>query len=87
MFDPFLWGAEAMASLTAALLFLRFWRLTRDRLFTFFSLAFCSLALNWIVLAVDNAPAEEHHYVYLLRLAAFMLIIIGIIDKNRRARR
>lgn len=87
MLHVFLWGAEAMASLTAALLFLRFWRLTRDRLFAFFSLAFCALALNWIVLAVQNAPAEGHQYVYLLRLAAFVLIIVGIVDKNRSGRR
>jgi len=87
MLHQFLWGAEAMASLTAALLFLRFWRLTRDRLFAFFSLAFCALTLNWVVLAILNAPAEGHHYIYLLRLVAFVLIISGIVDKNRRARR
>jgi hypothetical protein len=87
MFHMFLWGALTMAGLTAALLFLKFWRLTRDRLFLFFALAFCALALNWCTLAMLNAQGEGHQYVYLIRLVGFVLIIIGIVDKNRRVRR
>jgi len=82
----FLWGALAMACLTAALLFLRFWRLTRDRLFVYFSVGFCVFALNWIALAVLNSAIESHHYIFLLRLVAFLLIIAGIVDKNRGRR-
>jgi hypothetical protein len=45
------------------------------------------LALNWIVLGVANPDRETVFYVYLLRLAAFVLIIVGIVDRNRRAGR
>jgi hypothetical protein len=84
--NQFLWGALAMAALTCALYFLRFWRETRDRLFAFFALAFAMLGLNWVGLMVVDAP-EERHKVLLLRLLAFLLIIGAIIDRNRRALR
>ena len=82
----FLWGALAMSSVIAALFFLRFWRESRDRLFVFFFLAFSMLASNWIGLAVMQSAAESRHKVLLLRLFAFVLIILGVIDKNRRTR-
>ena len=84
--NQFLWGALAMATLTCALFFLRFWKDTRDQLFAFFSLAFIMLSLNWVGLMVVDAP-EVRHQVRLLRLLAFLLIIGAIIDKNRRAPR
>jgi hypothetical protein len=74
-----------MQTAMAALFFLRYWRLGRDRLFLFFSLAFCAMTLNWIGLSTVEPARELIHYVYFLRLLAFVLIIIGIIDKNRRA--
>jgi hypothetical protein len=82
----FLWGTLASACLVACLLFMRYWSLTCDRLFLFFALAFLALTTNWVALAVTNPPLETGHYVYLLRLVAFSLIIIGIVDKNRRDR-
>jgi hypothetical protein len=88
MTDPavrfFLWGALAMASATAALFFLRHWASSRDRLFAFFASAFAVLALNWISLAFIDPGVESRHVLYLLRLAAFVLIIVAIVDKNRR---
>jgi Family of unknown function (DUF5985) len=83
----FLWGALSMASATVALLFLRSWRTTRDRLFVYFSTAFAVLALNWIGLAIVDPSLETRHILYILRLVAFVLIIIGVIDKNRRGGR
>jgi hypothetical protein len=80
----FLWGALSMACATAGLFFLRYWRATRDRLFIFFALAFGALALNWVVLAFAHPEPEASHQVYFIRLAAFVLIIAGILDKNRR---
>jgi len=82
----FLFGFLTMAALTAALIFLRFWRLTTDRLFVFFAAAFLGLALNWIALAMTDPMSEDRYYVFLLRLAAFVFILVGIIDKNRRAK-
>jgi phosphoglycerol transferase MdoB-like AlkP superfamily enzyme len=79
----FLWGACAMASTVIALFFWKFYRRTRDRLLVMFALAFVALAVHWVGLAVVQ-PAEDHrHWFYILRLAAFLLIIAGIVEKNR----
>ena len=85
----FMWGVLAMASGVAALFFLRFWRATRERLFAFFSLAFVGMAAAWMGLAIINHPADEaqQEYAYIVRLVAFVILIIGIIDKNRRSGR
>jgi hypothetical protein len=85
--NEFLWGALAMASWTAGLFFLRFWRLTHDRLFVFFALSFWALAANWFALGVLELETEQSHHVYWLRLLSFVLIIAGIVDKNRRTAR
>lgn len=82
-----LWGALAMSSWVAGLFFLRFWRESRDRLFLFLCLSFWMLTLNWAGLALIDGPPETRHWVYALRLAAFLLIIVGIVDKNRRGPR
>jgi hypothetical protein len=79
----FLWGALTMSSVIAALFFLRYWRLTRERLFAFFSVAFAVMALNWVELAIADPGMETRHHAYIIRLVAFVLIIIGIVDKNR----
>ncbi|MEP7247012.1 MAG: DUF5985 family protein [Gammaproteobacteria bacterium] len=81
----FLWGALSMGSATIALFFLRYWNTSRDRLFIFFAVAFAVMSLNWVGLAFIDPGEELRHTLYLLRLAAFVLIIIGIIDKNRRS--
>ena len=83
----FLWGALAMASITASLLFLRYGKVTRDRLFLFFAAAFAVLASNWIGLAIIAPDSEHRHLAYILRLVAFTLIILGVVDKNVRASR
>jgi hypothetical protein len=66
-----------------AMFFLRFWRKTRDRLFLFFAGAFVILMLERIIRAGMEVETEWAPYVYLVRLAAFILIIIAIVDKNR----
>jgi hypothetical protein len=85
----FMWGVLAMASLIAALFFLRFWRESRERLFAFFALAFALLGANWIGLAIINHPTDEvrQEYGYIVRLVAFVILLIGIFDKNRRSGR
>ena len=42
------------------------------------------MAINWLGLSIVDPALESQHYVYLFRLLAFVLIIIGIFDKNRR---
>jgi hypothetical protein len=79
----FLNGGTAMASIVAGILFLAYWRDSRDRLFVYFALAFWILALNWIFVALAAPAAEQRHWFYALRLLAFALITVGIFDKNR----
>ena len=76
-------GATAMGCVVVAVFFWRYYALTRDRLFVFFSLAFAVFAVNRVLLAASGAEADPA--LYLVRLAAFLLIIVGIIDKNRAA--
>jgi hypothetical protein len=82
--EEFLMGAIAMASFVAAVFFLRFWKDTGDRLFAIFSAAFMLLAITRIGLALSSSQLEGHTHWYWARLAAFVLILIAIIDKNRR---
>jgi Family of unknown function (DUF5985) len=76
-------GANVMGFLVASLFFFRFWRLTHERLFATFTLAFCVMALERVAFLVLGTNHEFTPYVYFLRLAAFALILVGIIDKNR----
>jgi hypothetical protein len=80
---PFILGATALASLVAALFFLRFWRDTRDRLFCFFAIAFGIDALHRVVLALTPVSQEQEPFVYVGRLVTYGLIIAAIVDKNR----
>lgn len=84
--NQFLLGGAALSAWVAGLFFLRFWRLTRDRLFAFFTIGFWVLGLNWLVLAFADPSSESHHRVYFIRLVAFGFIIAGIVDKNRPSR-
>ena len=81
----FLSGAVTFGFLVAGLFFLRFWKRTRDGLFVAFALAFWLLGLTQALLAFTDIPLEERSWLFLLRLAAFSLILISIWRKNRRA--
>jgi len=83
----FIWGLLTMETTVAAVFFLRNWRISGERLFLYFALAFTAMAVNWIGLSSVDPRRELVHYVYLFRLLAFVLIIVGIIDKNRRSAR
>jgi uncharacterized membrane protein len=76
-------GALAMATTVVGLIFLRLWHDSRDRFFLFFALSFLVQAFNRIALAVSADPQEGHPLHYLVRLAAYILIILAILDKNR----
>lgn len=82
----FYWGMLTMASLVASMFFWRYWKVSGDRLFAFFALAFAMLGVNWVALAVVDPAFEARHLIYLIRLAAFIIIIVGIVDKNRAPR-
>lgn len=77
-------GATAMAAAVAGVFFLRFWRDTRDRFFLFFALAFFIDAVNRAVLGLSIVSEETEPFFYLARLLSFMIILVAIVDKNRR---
>ena len=76
-------GAAAMASLLAALFFLKFWRQTRDGLFLLFAIAFGVDAAMRLLLGLSHITAEQEPFFYMARLATFGLIIVAIVQKNR----
>jgi hypothetical protein len=82
-------GALTMGFVIAGLFFLRFWRQTRDRLFALFALSFFVMALNRLMLSIlwVNSPngirGPWHDRMYWVRLIAFLLILLAILDKNR----
>jgi len=75
-------GMSAMGFVIAALFFLRFWRRTSDGLFATFAAAFLLLALNQILLGLPLVSGEDQSLLYLPRVAAFALLIVGIVMKN-----
>lgn len=84
MLLPFLSGTVVMGFSLAGLFFLRFWKKTHDELFLAFTLAFWLLGLGQALLTFSDVPVEERSWLYLIRLAAFMLILGAIWRKNRR---
>ena len=78
-------GAIAMAAFTIALIFIRFWRTTRDRLFLFFAVAFALIGLGRIVLGAVPHSDDQTPVIYLIQLLAFVVILFAVIDKNRRS--
>ena len=82
--DDLLVGGIGIASLVVGVFFLRFWKMTRDRFFLLFALAFWidgahRVAIN--VLLTPDTTSPEHD---LPRLLAYGLIIVAIVDKNRK---
>lgn len=80
----FLAGAVTAGFALSALFFLRFWRRTGDSLFLTFGAAFFLLGFGQALLTLANVPVEERSWIYLIRLAAFALILLAILRKNRR---
>ena len=77
-------GAILFGFAVAALLLLRFWRRTRDRLLLWFAIAFALLGVQrGVVLLMQNEELAAPSY--LLRLVAFGMIIWAVADKNRGA--
>ena len=77
-------GALTLGWLAIGVFFLKFWRRTGDGLFLAFAVAFALLATNQAVPVLFGVPSENQGYIYLLRLAAFLLIILAVLRKNLR---
>jgi hypothetical protein len=76
-------GAITLGFFLIGLFFLRFWKKIHDRFFLIFGIAFFVLAAERLILAFTDPTLEFRPFIYLVRLAAFILIIIAVIDKNR----
>ena len=76
-------GALVFAYAVAGAHFLQFWRRTGDRLFTYFAVAFWLFAVNQLAVSVPLVTRESGDWVYLLRIAGFVLILVAILNKNR----
>ncbi|TFW35358.1 DUF5985 family protein [Massilia horti] len=74
-------GAIMMGSLVIALFFLRFWRSTRDRFFLYFALSFFIQGAHRLYPALRD-EGEDSPLHYLIRLAAYGLILWAIWEKN-----
>jgi hypothetical protein len=81
--NQMLLGAIALASLLISLFFLRFWKVTGDRFFLFFACSFSIEGINRIILGLASST-ETEPYIYFVRFLSFVLILIAIIDKNRK---
>ncbi|MGF6272429.1 hypothetical protein ABIB38_000785 [Massilia sp. UYP11] len=75
-------GAIAMASITIALFFLRFWRASGDRFFLYFALSFAIEGLHRVYAALRDDGGEYSPLHYLIRLLAYGLILWAILEKN-----
>lgn len=85
MIKSFLSGAIVLAAWAISLFFFRFQRVTGDRLFGFFAAAFVLFGLERIGIEFMSGRFESH--VYLIRLLAFLLLLFGILDKNRKEKK
>ena len=82
--STFFGGMITGGHLIAGLFFLKFWKRSHDALFAAFAMAFWLLALNQFLLVAAGVSSEEQSWIYLLRLAAFVLIAVAIVHKNTR---
>ena len=87
MLYDFLGGAVSMGFAVAALMFLRFWRRTREGLFLAFAGSFLLLGVMQALLTLGGIPTEERSSLFLMRLAAFSLILAALWWQNRRGSR
>lgn len=84
MINSFIAGATTLGYFIAAAYFLKFQRRTRDRLFLLFATAFAMMGAQRIAMLFWSEPDERGQVLlYGLRLLAFVLILVAIIDKNR----
>jgi hypothetical protein len=83
-YADFFSGVIAMGFAVCAVFFLRYWTLNKDRLFLVFAIAFLLLAVNQALAAFLELALEERSWLYLLRLAAFGMIIFAIVRKNTK---
>lgn len=80
----FIYGAVMMGSFIAGIFFLKFWKLTKDRFFAMFASAFWLFSIERWTLVFFEPIDETRTWIFIIRLFAFLLILIAVIDKNRK---
>jgi hypothetical protein len=80
--NMFLSGMVTAGFLAVGLFFARFWARSRDGLFLAFAAAFWLLALNQLLVSLVDEAEDRQSWLYLLRVAAFLLIAIAVVRKN-----
>ena len=65
-------------------LFFRSWRQTGHRIFFFFGAGFWFMALSWALLALLNPDDETRPLIYFIRLCAYVVLIVGMINRKGR---
>jgi uncharacterized membrane protein HdeD (DUF308 family) len=80
--DGFLIGVIALSSMVAAVYFFKFWRKTGDSFFLLFATSFFIEGCNRTAVLSLSRPNEGSPYIYMVRLFAFLLILVAIVRKN-----
>jgi len=78
----YLGGAIAFGFLLIGLVFLKFWKRTRDPFFQAFALAFFLMGIGRVLEAALRIAQEDNPLVYLIRFFSFVIIIFAIMRKN-----
>jgi hypothetical protein len=75
-------GAVIMGDVIAAVFFVRYWKLTGDRFFLFFSASFIAIAVSRVVVDENLPPVGYEPFGYMIRILSYLFIIAGIMYKN-----
>lgn len=75
-------GGLVVACAMVGLFFLRYWKATRDSFFLYFAFAFWLQGGQWLYSGLTGPQNEYLPLAYLLRLAAYGLIVAAIVRKN-----
>lgn len=80
-------GAVMVAAWVAGLFFFKFWSRTKERLFLWFGISFVAMGFERLLIGfLHNTRHEDFAFLYLIRLLAFSVIVLAILDTNRRGR-
>ena len=77
-------GAIVMASFVAGLFFFRYWRSSRDKFFLYFALSFWIEAADRVAFGMLGPSSEFDPLLYGARVLAYGLIVLAILQKNRK---
>lgn len=85
--NSFMLGAISMGCAVASVLFFRFWRGTRDRLFVWFALSFAIECANRAWYGLSGAENDATVWYSLIRLTSYGLFLWAIVEKNLLTRK